>query len=75
MKKNMGSADRFFRLLIAALIVTLYFTNVLTGALAVVLLIIAAVFALTGIAGDCPLYSLFGIRTCKTKEQENKHSV
>ena len=75
MKKNMGSADRVIRFLIAALLVTLYFTNVLTGALAVVLLIVAGVFALTSLTGNCPLYALFGIRTCKTKEPGNKHSV
>jgi hypothetical protein len=33
MKKNMGTADRMIRIIIAALIAILYFTNVLTGTL------------------------------------------
>jgi len=75
MKKNMGSADRAIRLIIATLIVTLYFTNVLTGALAVILLILAAVFAVTSLAGNCPLYSLVGFHTSKTKEPQGKQSA
>ena len=75
MKKNMSLADRIIRLLIAALIFTLYFTNWLTGALAVVLLIIAGIFVLTSLFGNCPLYSLLGIHTSKNKGSENKHSV
>ena len=31
MKKNMGTADRIIRLIVAALFVVLYFTNVITG--------------------------------------------
>ena len=67
MKKNMGSADRITRLLIAAIVAVLYFTNVITGTLGIVLLVIAGVFVLTSVISFCPLYSLFGIRTCKTK--------
>ena len=65
MKKNMNSADRIVRLLIAAGIVVLYFTNIITGILAVVLLVLAAVLMLAVFIGVCPLYSLFGISTLK----------
>ena len=64
MKKNMGSADRVIRLLAAAVIAILYFTNAITGTAAVILLIIAGVFVLTSIKGFCPLYSVFKISTC-----------
>jgi len=64
MKKNMGSADRVIRLLAAAVIAILYFTNAITGTAAVILLIIAGVFVLTSIGGFCPLYSVFKISTC-----------
>jgi hypothetical protein len=50
---------------VAALIVVLFFTKVLTGTLAVVLLIVAGVFVLTSVISICPLYTLFGIDTCK----------
>lgn len=69
MKINMSAADRIIRLIISVIILTLYFTNVITGTLCLVLLIVAAIFALTGIAGYCPLYALFGISTiCKNKK-------
>jgi hypothetical protein len=64
MKKNMGTADRVIRVIIAAIIATLYFTNILTGTLAIVLLVLAGVFVLTSLVGFCPLYAIFGIRTC-----------
>jgi len=67
MKKNMGVTDRITRLVIAAIIAVLYFTNIITGTLAIVLLIIAGVFVVTTLIGFCPLYTLFGINTCKTK--------
>lgn len=67
MKLNMGGADRIIRVLIAVAIAVLYFTNVITGTLAIVLLIVGAVFLLTSIVGFCPLYAPFGIRTCPKK--------
>ncbi|MBL0068395.1 MAG: DUF2892 domain-containing protein [Chitinophagaceae bacterium] len=68
MKKNMGSADRIIRIVIAAVIAILYFTNtLLTGTLGLVALILAGVFVLTSLVSFCPLYAPFGINTCKTK--------
>lgn len=67
MKKNMGLADRLIRLLVAVVIAALYLLNVITGPVALVLLVLAAIFALTSLAGNCPLYSLFGINTCSRK--------
>lgn len=67
MKLNMGGADRIIRALIAVAIAVLYFANVITGTLAIVLLIVGAVFLLTSIVGFCPLYAPFGIRTCPKK--------
>ena len=65
MKKNMGTADRILRLVLAAIIAALYFTNVITGTLGIVLLVLAAVFVLTSLISFCPLYVPFGIKTCK----------
>ncbi len=69
MKKNMGSADRMIRIIIAAVIVVLYFTNVVSGALGLILLIFAGVFVLTSFISFCPLYAPFGISTCSTKDK------
>lgn len=65
MKKNMGSADRIIRLLLAAIVAVLYFTNVITGTLGIILLVLAGVFVLTSLISFCPLYVPFGIKTCK----------
>jgi hypothetical protein len=65
MKKNMGSVDKIIRLLLAIVIGVLYFTEVITGTLGIVLLVLALVFFLTSFIGFCPLYYPFGIKTCK----------
>ena len=70
MKKNMGSADRIIRVIIAVIIATLYFTNVVTGMLGIVLLILAAVFLLTSFISFCPIYAPFGLSTCAIKEKK-----
>lgn len=63
MKKNMGTADRVIRVLIAAIVAILYFTGVIKGTLGIVLLVLAVVFLLTSIISFCPLYVPFGLRT------------
>jgi len=67
-EKNMGTLDKAIRLLIAVALVVLYFTDVVTGTLGIVLIVIAIVFALTSFISFCPLYLPFGINTCKTKK-------
>lgn len=66
MKKNMGSADKTVRFIVAAVIAVLYFTNVISGTLGIVLLMLAGIFVLTSLVSVCPLYVPFGIKTCKT---------
>lgn len=70
MKKNMGTADKVIRILIALIIAVLYFTNVITGTLGIVLLIVAAIFLLTSLISFCPLYTIFGLSTCPAKERD-----
>jgi hypothetical protein len=70
MKKNMGSADRIIRAIVAAIIAVLYFTGTITGTLGIVLLVLAGVFLLTSFISFCPLYAPFGMSTCKVKEQK-----
>jgi hypothetical protein len=65
MKKNMGTIDKVIRILIAVVFAVLYFTNVITGTLGIILLILAVVFVLTSLISFCPLYLPFGINTGK----------
>lgn len=68
MKKNMGNADKAVRILIAVAIAILYFGNIVTGTLGIVLLVLAAVFLLTSLVSFCPLYTLVGFNTCPAKK-------
>ena len=67
MKKNMGTADRVIRILIAVVIAALYFSNVISGTMAIVLLALAGIFILTSFTSVCPLYLPFGISTKSKK--------
>ncbi len=70
MKKNMGSTDRIIRVLLAAVIAFLYFGNVVSGTIGIVLLVLAAVFLLTSMVSFCPLYTLVGVNTCPVKKED-----
>ena len=70
MTKNMGNADRIIRIIIAAIIGILYFTNVISGTLAIVLLVLSVVFFLTSIISFCPLYSIFELKTCPIESKK-----
>ncbi len=65
MKPNMGNTDRLIRVILAIAIAIAYFTGVLQGTVGIVLLVLAAVFALTSFLSFCPLYLPFGINTRK----------
>jgi hypothetical protein len=63
----MGSADRVIRVTLAAIVVVLYFANVISGTVALILLALAAVFVLTSLISFCPLYLPFGLSTLRKK--------
>ncbi|WP_348797918.1 YgaP family membrane protein [Flavobacterium adhaerens] len=67
MKKNMGTTDKVIRILVAVVVGVLYFTNVISGTLAIILGILAVVFVLTSFISFCPLYLPFGISTFRKK--------
>ena len=65
MKPNMGTTDKIVRILVAVIIAVLYFTGLISGTLAIILMIFAAVFIITSFLSFCPLYLPFGISTIK----------
>jgi uncharacterized membrane protein YtjA (UPF0391 family) len=65
MKKNMGSADKMIRVVLALVFGYLYFGGIVTGTLGLVLVIFGVVFLLTSLVSFCPLYTLIGVKTCK----------
>ena len=68
MKKNMGTIDKVVRILVAIVIAGLYFANIISGTVAIILLILAGVFILTSFMSFCPLYLPFCISTRKKGE-------
>jgi len=65
MKKNMGTVDKVIRILVAVVIAILFYTQVLTGTLGIVLLVLAVIFVITSFISFCPLYLPLGINTGK----------
>ena len=65
LKKNMSLIDRLLRGIIVALVAILYFTGTISGTMAWVLGVLAAVFLLTSLFGFCPLYLPFNFSTKK----------
>jgi hypothetical protein len=68
MKKNMGTVDRIVRLILVAIVLLLYFTGVISGTVAIILGVLAAIFFITSLISFCPLYLPFGISTRKKSE-------
>lgn len=65
MKKNMGTIDKVIRILVAVVVVVLWYVNVLSGTLAIILLALSAIFIVTSFLSFCPLYLPFGLSTRK----------
>ena len=65
MTPNMSKIDGRIRLGLAAIIIGLYFMEVISGTLAIVLGVVALIFIATSFINFCPLYGIFGIRTNK----------
>ncbi len=61
----MGTTDKVIRILVAIIIAGLYFSNQITGTVAIVLLALAGVFIATSFMSFCPLYLPFGFSTKK----------
>jgi hypothetical protein len=65
MKKNMGTADRTIRVILALVVGFLILNGTLSGLVATILGIFAIVFLLTSAAGVCLLYMPFKFSTMK----------
>ena len=65
MKKNMGTVDRGIRMSLAVIVAILYFNGKISGITAIVLGIFAIAFFITSFVGNCPAYTLLGIKTLK----------
>ena len=67
MKKNMGTIDKVIGILVAVAVAILFFTNVITGVIGIVLIALAAIFVITSLISFCPLYLPLGINTANKR--------
>lgn len=67
MKENMGRFDKMIRLSAAILIAILFFMNLISGTVAIILGLIAIIFAATSFINFCPIYAALGINTKEKK--------
>lgn len=67
MSTNMGKADRALRIVIALVLLFVAFGTsfAAAGLLHWLAIIVAAVFVVTSVVGNCPLYSIIGLKTCR----------
>ena len=63
---NEGSIDRFLRVVIGAGLILWFFTDQGSGLWHYAKLI-GIVPLITGLLGNCPVYSIFGVSTCEVK--------
>ena len=66
-KKNIGSTDKIIRIILGIVGMVLYFMNIVSGALGMVVVVLAAVMLLTSLINFCPLYTILGVNTCPRK--------
>lgn len=64
----MGNLDRGIRIVVAIVLAVLYFMGKIEGTLGYVALAVAAIFALTSLISFCPIYAIFGIKSCPNKD-------
>lgn len=70
MKTNMGSTDRIIRIIIALVAAYFAWKGDVSNTVSIILYIVAAIMLLTTIMGNCPLYSIFGCNTIKSKSKD-----
>ena len=65
LNRNMGTVDRIVRIALALVFVGLIVTGAVSGVLAIILGILAAVFVVTSVFSFCPLYLPLSLSTHK----------
>jgi len=63
----MGFTDKIMRIIVAIIIGYLYYSNTISGTLALLLGAIAVIFVITSFISFCPLYLPFGLDTREKK--------
>lgn len=70
MKMNVSKLDAIVRIFIAGALGIMYYSGYIHGVFAVVVLVLAAVFFMTGFIGFCPVYHIFRVSTKKAADDK-----
>lgn len=73
MKANLGLIDKVVRVAIAVLVTVLFFTEIISGIMVFISLIVAVVLLITSSMSYCPVYGVCGINT-KKKLNDKVHN-
>lgn len=68
MKKNVGSIDKVVRMIIAVVIVTLSYFEIINGTLSIILLVFALILVVTSFMNFCPVFALLGKSSAKKND-------
>jgi len=62
---NVGKTDQMVRYILGIVLIIAYFLHWVVGTLGLISLILGVIFVVTAAIRFCPLYTIFGINTCK----------
>lgn len=69
MKCNVGGADRTARLVLGAVLIVLNLAGILSGTVALIGWIVAAIALVTAFVRFCPANAMLGINSCGRSEE------
>nr|WP_255610461.1 DUF2892 domain-containing protein [Robertkochia sp. 3YJGBD-33] len=61
----MSQQDKLIRVVISFIIAVLYYYNIISGIMGIVLMVGAIILLLTSLFRFCPIYKLIGYSSCK----------
>lgn len=72
MKCNISTVDRLLRIIAGVLLGILFVSGLLSGALAIIILVLSIIMLATGLLKFCLVYAIFGISTSKEDDAEGE---
>jgi hypothetical protein len=69
MNRNISTADRIIRVVIAAITALLFLTDTVPGTSGIVLMAVGGILLLTSVINFCPIYYVLGISTFRKQEK------
>ena len=70
LEKNMGNIDRAIRIIVGIAALVAFFMMPTGAVLHWIFLAVGVIFIGTSLVSSCPIYTIFGLRTCPPETQE-----